>query len=182
MVDDTIIGTGHEFLLKVIWSLEVGNWNGIEQPCVCQILLQVALMLLVESNKWLKDGYIWFVKIFVIIRHQVENTSHLVFIGNRHINQLERFVVNGAAHWAPPDTELTINLRRQSLLKWEVAPCWELYSLEVSIWKGIWSTTINWNVGLWPKDMAMIWETLLLRNLFVKNGAIINWNVDADSQ
>ncbi len=63
------------------WVKPGGNQKGIRRWEVDQFLLQ------------LKDKRIWFVETFVLICRQLGGTAHLVFIGNRHINQLERFAV-----------------------------------------------------------------------------------------
>jgi hypothetical protein len=57
--------------------------------------MQGALMLLVEISKQLKGGCIEFIETFVLICCQFGGAAHFFLSGNRYINQLERFVVNG---------------------------------------------------------------------------------------
>jgi hypothetical protein len=80
---------GHFCSLTVSRGSELGNWEqGIQQPCIIQILLKFTLVLVFESDNQPKCYRFWSVKMFVIMHHYLEGTALFVFIENGCINQL----------------------------------------------------------------------------------------------
>ncbi len=77
---EVIIEMGHFCSLKVSYGPELGNWKGIQQPCVDQSLLKFSLVLLFESDNQPKCFCICFNEMFVLIRHWLEGTACLAWI------------------------------------------------------------------------------------------------------
>ncbi len=79
---EVIIRIGHLCSLKVSCGPKFGNWKGMQQPCVDQIV-KFTLMLLFESNNQLKDGwYFVFNDASVLIRYHLEGAACLVWLKN----------------------------------------------------------------------------------------------------
>ncbi len=74
------------------WFVLVGPkiWNGIRWQSINQKNLQFPQMhLLGFSNQLIGEWHSAFDETFVLICRQLGGAAHLVFIGNRHINQLK---------------------------------------------------------------------------------------------
>ncbi len=64
--------------MKVSHGPKLGNWKGMQQPCVDQIV-KFTLMLLFESINQMKDGwYFVFDDASVLIPHHLEGAARLV--------------------------------------------------------------------------------------------------------
>jgi hypothetical protein len=64
--------------LKVSRGPKLGDWKGMQQPCV-DLIMKFTLMLLFESNNQLKDGwYFVFDDASVLIRHHSKGAARLV--------------------------------------------------------------------------------------------------------